>query len=487
MKYTWDESGNLVQREDVLASENETFVYDFLDRLLSVSGAYSDNYTYSEIGNIVSANGTSYTYGSQPHAVTSVGSDNYTYDANGNMLTRPGQSITWDVENRPILIITASGNSSFVYDGDGMRVKKTESGEQILYVNKYYEKNLTTGNITTYYYLGGRRVAMRKGTDTQFIHQDHISSTAVMTSDNGTQVGSMKYYPYGDCRNSTGDLGTDKLFTGQRLDDTGLYYYNARYYDAGIGRFISPDTFVQWSSGVDVVSNPLTVNNLPTGLGNLNAPQGNYPSVTLQTPVNPQNLNRYSYVLNNPLRYNDPYGWWTLSPLLSINISGGIGYGFAFNANIVFDNQGGIAFIWQFSHGPYVGISASAGPQFQYTSAEYVEELEGPCTERGLSSAVPNVAVARAGFSVGFEGIVPEDYSYRGVNINPGLGGGLGPVEMHSFEGHTHVKILRSGKNPSDYEDSNDSVEFKEWGTTSSGITVISMYNPSTYDPWEWF
>ena len=36
---------------------------------------------------------------------------------------------------------------------------------------------------------------------------------------------------YGDCRNSTGDLDTDKLFTGQRLDCTGLYYYGARYYD----------------------------------------------------------------------------------------------------------------------------------------------------------------------------------------------------------------------------------------------------------------
>ncbi|MFC1932263.1 hypothetical protein ACFLXU_01350 [Chloroflexota bacterium] len=41
----------------------------------------------------------------------------------------------------------------------------------------------------------------------------------------------MKYYPYGGCRNSQGTLGTDKKFTGQRLDGTGLYYYNARYYD----------------------------------------------------------------------------------------------------------------------------------------------------------------------------------------------------------------------------------------------------------------
>ncbi len=69
----------------------------------------------------------------------------------------------------------------------------------------------------------------------------------------------------------TDDLNTDKLFTGQRLDATGLYYYNARYYDATIGRFISPDSIVP-------------------------------------DPFNPQSLNRYSYCLNNPLKYVDPSG-----------------------------------------------------------------------------------------------------------------------------------------------------------------------------------
>jgi RHS repeat-associated protein len=62
-------------------------------------------------------------------------------------------------------------------------------------------------------------------------------------------------------------------FTGQRLDTTGLYYYGARYYDPGIGRFISPDSIVP-------------------------------------DPTNPQNFNRYSYCLNNPLKYTDPTGHW---------------------------------------------------------------------------------------------------------------------------------------------------------------------------------
>lgn len=81
------------------------------------------------------------------------------------------------------------------------------------------------------------------------------------------------YEPFGECRNSQGTVPTDKLFTGQRLDETGLYFYNARYYDPAIGRFISPDFLIQ-------------------------------------SPADPQTLNRYSYVANNPLRYADSTGNW---------------------------------------------------------------------------------------------------------------------------------------------------------------------------------
>lgn len=114
-------------------------------------------------------------------------------------------------------------------------------------------------------------VAMREGTDLKYKHDDHLTSTSVMTDDSGDSLGAIKYLPFGECRNSTGEIGTDKLFTGQRLDDTGLYYYNARYYDPTIGRFISADSIV--------------------------------PDFT-----NPQSLNRYSYVINNPLSCIDPSG-----------------------------------------------------------------------------------------------------------------------------------------------------------------------------------
>jgi RHS repeat-associated protein len=269
VKFTWNGGGNITQRQDIVSSETENFSYDFLDRLTGVSGAYTASYSYNPLGNITAMNGTSYTYGSQPHAVTSVGTTSYTYDSNGNMTNRGGQSITWNVDNQPSSI--GSGPSAtFVYNGDGNRALKTEGGQTILYVNKYYEKNITTGVVTTYYFLGGQLIANRTGSTLDFMSQDQISSTSVVTDSSGNLVSSIRYSPFGTTR--SGSVPTAIEFTGQRLDSsTGLYYYNARYYDPTIGRFVSPDSVGQ----------------------KLN---------------DPQSLNRYSYVENNPLKYNDPTG-----------------------------------------------------------------------------------------------------------------------------------------------------------------------------------
>jgi RHS repeat-associated protein len=114
-------------------------------------------------------------------------------------------------------------------------------------------------------------VALKNGSNLRYVHLDLLGSTSVVTNSSGAQYGYTRYYPYGSTRDSGGSLDTTKKFTGQRLDGTGLYYYGARYYDPSIGRFISPDTVVP-------------------------------------NPANPQSFNRYSYCLNNPLRYTDPTG-----------------------------------------------------------------------------------------------------------------------------------------------------------------------------------
>ncbi len=79
-------------------------------------------------------------------------------------------------------------------------------------------------------------------------------------------------YPWGTVRPGPNNaLPTGYTYTGQLDSGAGLMYYRARHYDPSLGRFVQPDTIVP-------------------------------------EPGNPQALNRYSYVLNNPLRYTDPTG-----------------------------------------------------------------------------------------------------------------------------------------------------------------------------------
>lgn len=107
-----------------------------------------------------------------------------------------------------------------------------------------------------------------------FHHHDHLSGTSVSTDRDGNVVEVVDYYPFGDVRideKATGYKNNYK-FTGKELDlRTNLYYYGARYYDPVTGRFISPDP---WEGDL----------------------------------ANPQTLNKYSYVTNNPLKYVDPTG-----------------------------------------------------------------------------------------------------------------------------------------------------------------------------------
>ena len=134
----------------------------------------------------------------------------------------------------------------------------------------------TTTNIseTKYYGFGGDTVAMRVDGELSWIFSDQLGSTGITYKADGSGTSRQFYYPFGGIRNPGGApvVDTDVGFTGQRLDEsTGLMFYQARYYDPLTARFISADAMV--------------------------------PSL-----LNPQDLNRFSYVRNNPLRYTDPTG-----------------------------------------------------------------------------------------------------------------------------------------------------------------------------------
>jgi RHS repeat-associated protein len=117
----------------------------------------------------------------------------------------------------------------------------------------------------SHYYAGRRAHAERRR-----IAHDHLGSAGVSMSSAGAVAQMQEYDPWGKVRTG-GITATDINFTGQRLDATGLLYYHARMYDPVLGRLVSADSIAA-------------------------------------AKENPQTRNRYSYVLNNPLKYADPTG-----------------------------------------------------------------------------------------------------------------------------------------------------------------------------------
>ncbi|MCP4404629.1 MAG: RHS repeat-associated core domain-containing protein [bacterium] len=125
--------------------------------------------------------------------------------------------------------------------------------------------------VSKYYYLNSLRVAKSVDGELNWIHSDHLHSATILTDAAGAEFRRLAYRAFGEEAENVGSGSAPKYsYTGKELDSSGLMYYGARYYDPALSRFITPDTMYDGAS--------------------------------------PQGLNRYSYVLNNPIIYRDPTG-----------------------------------------------------------------------------------------------------------------------------------------------------------------------------------
>jgi RHS repeat-associated protein len=170
-------------------------------------------------------------------------------------------------------MVSVSGavTASFLYDGDGKRVMSTIGASTTYFVGNIYE--VANGVVTKYYYAGGQRIALRSAGVVSYLLGDHLGSTSITTDAAGLVSSEQRYTAWGEVRYSSGSAGTKYTYTGQYSDSyINLLWYGSRHYDPALGRFISPDTIV--------------------------------PVATQAT----QAYDRYGYVNNNPLRYNDPTG-----------------------------------------------------------------------------------------------------------------------------------------------------------------------------------
>jgi len=270
-----------------------TYLYDALYRLSTAATTGSTNYpawglsmVYDRYGNRKDQNQT---LGNPPSnhvlidAITNRISGDC-YDPNGNLLAEyaspcPAPTYTYDAENR--LVNYVSTNPTYVYDGNGLRIKKclpnctgpTSSTVYIFSGSKViaeYDDGAVVGSPSReYIYAAKALVAKIDSSGTKYYHQDHLSNRLVSDSA-GNTLAQLGHFPFGESWYNTSN---DKLlFTSYVRDsESGNDYAVARAYISRLARFSSPD--------------PL-----------------------LGSTSDPQSLNRYTYVLDDPLNLEDPLG-----------------------------------------------------------------------------------------------------------------------------------------------------------------------------------
>jgi RHS repeat-associated protein len=240
------------------------------------------NYGFDRYGNL---------WSSPMHTANFTGGNNrmdgWQYNAAGDLTSDGVHTYVYDAENR---LITASGGgttASYVYDAEGRRVHETVNGvvKEYVYGTQGQELTVVDGSqnlIQGETYFDGRLLGTQEPAGFVWAHADELGTVRKRTNSSASSLETDTSWPFGENLNAVG--GYSSLhFTGKYRDgETGLDNFGARYYSSALGRFMTPD----WSAAPEAV-----------------------PYANLE---NPQSLNLYNYVLNNPVSSTDRDGHWCL-------------------------------------------------------------------------------------------------------------------------------------------------------------------------------
>ncbi len=300
----YDKVGN---RKTVNGSKNESYLYDELYRLLTVTSSKPEAFDYDAVGNRSKGPGTKDTVFIHDDAnrMTQGRKLSYGYDNAGNQTTRtvPNASDktwaqSWDAENRLVKVEKIKGTEkrtvTFKYDPFGRRIEKkfeqtvdgitkTETTSYVYDNDNIAAEIFTDANSNTEktFFTHGATVdehlALERNGSYYYYHADGLGSIVSITDTNRNVVQTYEYDSFGMAKPST-NFRNSYAYTGREWDkETGTYYYRARTYDPMDGRFISKD------------------------------PIGFYGG----------DVNLYSYVQNNPVNYTDPTGQLIFLPFLA--------------------------------------------------------------------------------------------------------------------------------------------------------------------------
>ena len=295
-----------------------------------------------------------------------------------------------------LIPVGSNVSGEYLYDGDGNRVQSTVDGVTTAYVGNYYEWSGSTA--TKYYYVGGQRVAMRKGGTLYYLLGDHLGSTSVTTYSGGVKMAEVRYKPFGEDRYTSGTTPTDFRFTGQRIDSyINIYWYNSRWYDPALSWWIQPNSIVP-------------------------------------DPNNPQSWNRYNYVGNNPCNFNDPDGHcWPVCTLLAGGFVGAVAGVGLYTLNTIRSGQS-----WNAGEAALAGgVGAIAGAMIATVPGAVAAANLSVAAGTAFMSAGIGMASSGAGY-MAVNAVTGNEFNSTDFAIAAGVGtatGALGPSVATSYSG----------------------------------------------------
>lgn len=287
-RYAFDAVGNLVSREDLYKNLSEYFIYDGLNRLVTVSksGQTSLSVTYDAAGNITSKSDVgTYNYEDGSNKLVSI--------TNCKRRIAIWDDIVYNSFDKIINLRFSDKTMMLEYGPDKSRVFSAVQGvEWKYYVDNLFEQKMCWGkeyNIN-YIFAFGKAVAIvteGENTDIKYVLHDHLGSIQAYTDESGLLYQDLSYDAWGLRRSPDNWEVFENLTSSHAYDEHGfgghehidlfdLVNMDGRMYDPVVGRFISADPFIQ-------------------------------------SPDFTQSLNRYAYCINNPLSLIDPsgYSWFS--------------------------------------------------------------------------------------------------------------------------------------------------------------------------------
>lgn len=274
--YTYDPVTHNLATRQLLGGAVEAFSYDDMDRLAGVTadGVQTGVYEYDDDGSITRKDNILFTYADEEHAhaVSRI-------DAATGTLPLTSYDMQWSYDGQGRMYMVEDFQNfrgvTYSFGPDGER---WESGLD-RYFGDYEERQGYGG----YVYLDGGvlcRTSSYGAPQFYYMLTDHLGSILQVVDANGTEVFRASYDAWGRQTVSRNTIGMYRGYCGhEMLNSLGLIHMNGRVYDPILGRFLSPDNYVQ-------------------------------------QPDNSQNFNRYSYCLNNPLKYTDPTGDFLWVPIV---------------------------------------------------------------------------------------------------------------------------------------------------------------------------